>query len=539
MFNWIKRQANDVKNEFKQLVPGTARRNVEEIVVDKVGLRERNIRRKRQYNSAKSSRFMSGWSTSPSPINYQITSVLHTLLARSREAYQNNDYIKRAVSLRKSKVIGHTGIRWVPRVKTGGKLDKDINTQLNTLMKEMSKVGVLDVRGRLSLVDIQNRVEHQLFVDGEYIAIHRYSKDFKFGYALDEVDPMLLPVDLNKDLANGNIIRCGIELNKYKRPVFYHFLKENKSHHMNQYHGHDRDQTLRVPARFVTHVFHQEFTDQLRGVPKIATSLFRIEMLRKYIEAELIGATIGSRSGGFFVKQKDVIEPYTGEGDIDLNDPDEEDIEEDIEDEELEEMEPGSVKIAPVGYDFKAWDLNRPNNAFAEFLKENTRAVASSTDVNYSALSSNYEGVSFSSLRDSKLTDQEIEKQQQVFVTQHFLERFVPRAILAALDFGRWVINDKIIRSKTEYLAGEFFPMVAKNVDPVKTAQAHRILNRDLKVMSRERIARQWDVINPEEEFEAIKLEDELYPVYIEPVTQESTKVATDKEDETDAQKND
>lgn len=495
----------------------------------------RSYKRKRAYEAAKNTRFMSSWTNSPSPINYQITSVLHTLIARSREAYQNNDLVRRAVSLRKSKTIGHTGIRFVPKIKTGGKLDSFINKQISSLLKKAGKKGVLDVKGKLSLIDIQNRVEHQLFVDGEYICIHRYSKTFDLAYAIDEVDPMLLPVKLNKDLKNGNIIRCGVELNQFKRPVAYHFIKSKDSMNRTNDHAYmNREDTVRIKAEYVTHVFQQEFPDQLRGIPKIATGLFRIEVLRKYIEAELIGARIGASSAGFFVRQKDFVDPYDGTGDIDITDEEKEDIpDEDLEDEELDEVEAGSVKIAPLGYDFKAWDLNRPNSAFGDFLRENNRSLASSTDMSYSALTNDYSGVSFSSLRDAKLTDEEIIKQGQVFHTEHFLEPVIFKMISISIDFGRFVVKDAVRRPTEEYLEGEFVPPVSKWVDPVKTAQAYRILNKELGVMARERICGELGILDPEAEFEAIKLENERFPVHNE---NNAGTVTSDKEIEADEQ---
>jgi len=487
---------------------------------------------KRNYDAAKSSRFMSSWTTAATPINYQITSQLHILLARSRHAYQNNDLVKRGVSLRMSKIVGHTGVRFVPDVKTSGSPEPKINNQVSELVKRLSKKGVLDAKGRLSFIDIQNRVERQLFIDGEYICIHRFGHEFEFGFAIDEIDPMLLPVDLNLDLKSGNVVRCGIELNKSKRVVAYHFVKEQKTSmptNSMQYH---KRETQRVLAKFVTHVFIQEFPDQLRGVPKIATSLFRIEVLRKYIEAELIGARIGASSAGFFVRQKDHYEPFTGQEGIDVKNEDEEDIEpDDVDDMEVDEVEAGTVKIAPVGYDFKEWNLNRPNSAFSDFLKDNTRAQASSMDVNYSAVANNYENVSFSALRDSKLTDEAIEKQSQVFLIEHFVEPILSKAILYALDFGKFVIKDPVARQNTEYTVGEYIPKLSKSVDPVKTAQAYRILNRDIEVISRERIARELDILNPLEELQRIKLENEQFPLHNTGVVPTPT---SDKENEED-----
>lgn len=517
MFGFGNRKEKPVETQPWEAVekPISSRQNLNGKLDQTKRMKQRRYRGKRGYDAAKNTRFMSKWPNSPSPINFQITSMLHVLVARSREAFQNNDHIKRAVSLRKSKIVGHTGIRFVPKVKTNGKIDKEINDQIAQLVKAVSKRGVLDAKGRLSLIDIQNRVEHQLFVDGEYLCIHKYNKMYDFGYAIDEVDPMLLPVDMNLDLKNGNIIRCGIELDKNRRRVAYHFIKETKHTHPSLGQYHFRDNTVRIPASRVTHYFVQEFPDQMRGVPKAATALFRVEVLRKYIEAELIGARVGASSAGFFVRHKDYFEPYDGTGDIDVTDEDDEDIDrDDAEDMEIDEVEAGTVKIAPVGYDFKSWDLNRPNSAFADFIKENTRAMASSTDTNYSALSNNYENVSYSSLRDSNLTDEEIEKQGQVFLTEHFMEDVVPRAIESAIDFGYWQIKDRKPRFSVEYTEGEYIPKVRKWVDPVKEAQAYRILNRDLMVLSRERIARSLGILNPDEEFDVIKLENEKFPLH-------------------------
>ncbi len=494
------------------------------------------ISKSRKYEAADSTRFLSSWSTFPSPINFQISSYLHVLVARSRDAFQNNDLVKRAVSLKKSKIVGHTGVRFVPKFKTKGVLDKKINRQLSDLFSGISKVGAIDVTGKMSLIDIQNRVEHQLFIDGEYICVHKYGKQYKYGFAIEEIDPMLLPVKLNKDLDNGNLIRCGIELNSEKRPVAYHFIKnKNSDNRNNDYNYHRESDTVRVVAENVTHLFVQDFPDQLRGVPRTSTALFSVEVLRKYLEAELIGARIGASSSGFFVKQKDHIEPFTGQEGISVNGDDPSDEEEEIDD-EIDEVEAGSIKMAPTGYDFKSWDLNRVNNAFKDFVTMNSRLVASSVDVSYSALTNDYQNVSFSSLRDAKLVDDEIVKQSQVFHIQHFFEPVTKKAMQSALDFGSFVLSGSRVFSSELIVVGEYVPVVAKWVDPVKTAQAYRILNVDLAVMSRQRICGQLGIDDWEAEFEAIKLENENYPLHNDQQSSEQ-KEKVFEEDEQESKK--
>lgn len=490
----------------------------------------------RNYESANTSRFMNGWATMPQPINYQITSFWHTLVARSRAGYQNNDYLKRAVTLQKSKIVGHQGVRFVPKVlKRDGTLDADVNRQISRLIKDAGKKGVLEVSGQLSAIDIQNRVVHSKKVDGEFISIDRYSNEYKYGYAIQIIDPVLLPVTLNEDLPNGNRIRCGIELNKDSRPIAYHFIKERKNASYTDTQYYTSGDCVRILAKHVTHVFDLEFPGQLRGIPQCATSLFRVEMLRKYIEAELIGATMSARSPGFFIPNKDNVVPYEGKGDVSVQDPDGEvyEYEEDLPEElEADDIEPGSVQIAPLGYDFKSWDMNRPNSAFPDFVKENNRAVAASNGVNYSDLSNDYENVSFSSLRHSKITDEEIEKQQQCHLVEHFYQRFIEKLIWSAINFRKFVIKDRLVRSAEDYMEGVYIPKVAKWVDPVKTAQAFKILNKELGVMSRERIAIQLDVVDPEQEFSIINAENSKYPYYNESSSENSTDDLEDEDDE-------
>jgi len=76
-----------------------------------------------------------------------------------------------------------------------------------------------------------------------------------------------------------------------------------------------------------------------------------------------------------------------------------------------------------------------------------------------------------------------------------------------------------------------FVPKVSKWVDPVKTAQAYRVLNRDLGVMSRERICGELDILDPTAEFETIKLEELNYPLHN---SQDVPSATSDKETEED-----
>lgn len=533
LFN--RKKKPEVETVEPVLVDKSSSRQISVVGGGSKGLIRRKYRRVRSFDAGKPTRFLADWDTSPTPINYQITSVLHTIVARSRAGYQNNPLLKRAVSLMKSHIVGKNGVRYVPKVtKADGELDEGVNRQISEFLDKARRKGVIEASGMLSEIDLQNQNVHLKAVDGEFIAIKRMGPEFKYGIAYQIIDPMLLPVSLNEDLPNGRKIRCGIELGDYNRPIAYHFIRERKNGHPSSvYHPANRDY-VRIEASEVIHDFDVHFVGQLRGIPQSAVSLLSVEILRKYIEAELVGARVGAMSAGFFVPNKDNAE-FDGSGSITTGDPDDEDGDYDPEDDELEmeDIEAGSVKIAPLGYDFKPWDLKRPNQAFADFVKTNIRSVASANDVNYNDLANDYESVSFSSLRHSRLTDDQIWGQKKVWLIEHFLEIIYPQIIRTAIALGKFKVKDRRNRSLEDYTAGVFVPPVMKSVDMLKAASTYRILNKDLSVLSRKTIAMALDVVDPEAEFNQIAVENQKWPYYNENTDQKAARIAEEEDEST------
>lgn len=528
---WFKKKEQSVPVEG-ELVEKKSTRQISTRTQGSKGLIRRKYRTVRSFDAGKPTRFLADWETSPTPINYQITSVLHTIIARSRAGYQNNPLLKRVVSLMKSNIVGKNGVRYVPKVTNNkGELDEDVNRQINDFLIDARKKGVLEASGLMSEIDLQNQNVQLKAVDGEFIAIKRLGPEFKYGIAYQIIDPMLLPVTLNEDLPNGRKIRCGIELGDYNRPVAYWFIRERKNGHPSSvYHPANKDY-VRIEAKWVIHDFDIHFAGQLRGIPQSAVSLLSVEILRKYIEAELVGARVGAMSAGFFVPHQDNPE-FDGTGSITTGDPDDDEGDYDPADDELEmeDIEAGSVKIAPAGYDFKPWDLKRPNQAFSDFVKTNIRSVASANDVNYNDLANDYESVSFSSLRHSRLTDEQIWGQKKVWLIEHFLELIYPDIIRTAIALGKVKIKTRYRLDLNDYTKGIFVPPVAKSVDMLKSATAYRILNKDLGVLSRMTIAMALDVVDPEGEFKQVALENEKYPYYNENTANDSDRIAQEED---------
>lgn len=359
--------------------------------------------RKRSFSGAAIGRLTASWTTTPKPVDADIRSGLRVLRARSREQSINNDYVRRFLGLVKSNVVGPSGIILQARnIDNNGKLDSLANTAIEEAWQEWGEYGKPDVSGCMSWVDIQRLFIETIVKDGEVLMMkHRNWKENQFGYALSFIDVECLDVENNQTLSNGNVVKMGIELNKYRRPVAYHLLVTDAS---------QEDYTLqgkkyqRIPADRIIHRFLPESVWQTRGFPWMASALLRMNMLNGYEEAELVAARVGSSKMGFFESENG--ETYGGEEDADGN--------------VVTEAEPGTFEMLPQGVKFNAWDPSHPTSAFGDFVKVILRGIASGLGVSYFSLANDLEGVNYSSARVGSLEDREAWKALQNWMVDCF-----------------------------------------------------------------------------------------------------------------------
>ena len=325
----------------------------------------------------------------PRPADGDIRRAINILRARSREEYQSNDYAKKAVNIIKQNVIGSTGIRFqaTPKRRNGEK-DKPASDALEVGFKRWGKRGSPDVTAKLSWKDIQNLFVHSLVVDGEAIVVEPSAwQRNSYGFAVQFVDPFLLDSELNKDLKNGNRIRMGVEIDRWGAPVAYYFLEHDVT--QDDYRLNFQREHVRIPAGRVLHIYMPEYVVQTRGVPLLATSLLRFNMLRGYEDAELVAARVAAAKMGFFIDADDGsgFQGDTKDGDQSY----------------IDAAEPGHFPRLPAGTDFKEWDPQHPNTAFEGYLKAVLRGAAAGLNVPYNTMANDLEGVNFSSLRAGNL----------------------------------------------------------------------------------------------------------------------------------------
>lgn len=374
----------------------------------------------RMFAGAKSDRLTSDWMTHPVTAEWIIRQHQRVLVARSREQAANNDYAKAFIRMARQNIVGPKGVMLQARSRDDkGALDTLANQAIEAAWDKWGHRNNCDVSGQQSWRSIQAGAVQSAVKDGEFMLRKIYGKDAgPFGFALHVLDPQRCdPAYDQHDLPGGRFIRSGIEFNQYGRPLAYHFSvqKESDASYDYSYAGHN---FVRIDADEIIHGFLPEIVGQKRGLPWVATGLFRMKQLVGFEDAAIVNARIGASKMG-------VIKWRDGHGP-------------DLDDEELESFEmsaePGEFPVLPEGAELQEWNPAYPSGEFAMFNKAMLRGIASGFGVLYNNLANDLEGVNFSSIRQGTLDEREHWKEMQEWLVetlvQPVFEAWLPRALL-------------------------------------------------------------------------------------------------------------
>lgn len=343
-------------------------------------------------SAAEHDRNNSSWETSAEPIGKVIDRKLATLVARSREQISNNDYARGFVREVRKNVLGHKGIILQVRAKEpDGSLDEYGNAAVEIAFKRWSRRENCTIDGRLDWRRAKRVILNTVVGSGE--AFVRFVEGIDagpWGFSLQLIDPLRVPIQINDSrIANGNIIRHGIEMTPYGRVVAY--LVETRSGVLAEPYRHQGKEFERVPASNMLHIFDQEHPEQFRGIPWNHTSLSRMRNLAGFEEASVINARAAASKTMVLKADPDVFE----------TDDEDDAIEPDI------ELEANTVITLPVGYEPVDYSPDFPSSETAAFSKLQLRGMATGQGAAYNTFANDLEGVNFSSIRQGKLDERD------------------------------------------------------------------------------------------------------------------------------------
>lgn len=449
-------------------------------------------------------------------INRTLRYQLRMLRARSRQATQNNPFGRRFVQMVVDNVCGPQPFRLQAKVKSkGGRLISSANKAIEDAWCGYGRKGQCDITGRLSRNALDRLIVKTLATDGEVLLRkYRGPQYGKYGYQYQLIDIDRLDETKNESFSNGGAIHMGIEIDGMSRPMAYHILKRKPS----QWHSAFTREYDRVPAEEIVHLFVPDFAEQVRGVPWMYAALLNLVHIGAFEEAAVIAARVGASQMGI-IQSPDGDPPNFGDG-------------EDAKGNVQIEAEPGNFPVLPKGWELAAWNPKYPDAAIEPFLKACVRGLASGLGVAYHNLSSDMEGVNYSSARIAELDERDSWMGLQGFYIEHYKqpeyeEWLRMQALLGNVPFD----TNNLERYHNVYWQGRRWAWV----DPLKEVTAN-VDAINAKIKSRTRVvAEQGEDI--EDVFDELAEEDEMAKekkITLTPATVKPTASGNDNQDNQD-----
>lgn len=423
----------------------------------------RKMMKQRLFDASKTENIWSTWSNTPKHINQIIHEDLSKLVAKSREQYANNDYVKRYVGLCQTNISGENGVMVQSKVMDRqGNQDTPIQQVIEQAWDSFSTA--VDPSDTCSRAEFEAQVIQACAIDGESFVMRHISKKYRYGVAFSIIDAALC--DTTYHDTDKNII-SGIEYDSDSKPVAYYFSKASNHAAVGYYQPKDYH---RIPADKIIHVFMPEWAGQKRGIPWTATSLGRLRTLKGFEDAAVTAARVGATKMGFFTSENGG--EYTGEmdsyGDM------------------IMEAEPGSFEQLPEGVSFQSWDPNYPSNVYGDFVTAALRGIAVGLGVSHHSLTGDMSGVNYTSSRTALLDERDQWKRKQKWLINRLVRKMYESFIDYGVDFGRININGKQLRENpSHYYPATYLGRRWQWVDPAKEVVAiEKALQLKLKSLS-------------------------------------------------------
>jgi len=413
--------------------------------------------RRRAYEGAMISRLTSDWVTSGTSADAEIDGSLVRLRNRSRQLVRDNPYARQAIRAIGANVVGR-GIRLqgrVPMQRGGGRLDANINRQIERAWEDWCHADTCHVAGRLSFAEILRLAITSVAESGE-VFIRLVPQAVGNGRT-----PLALEV-LESDYCDegkshgaepdGQQWRMGVKVDRWQRPVAYAFRTRHPGDLVNSVGG----AVVEVPASDVRHLFISERPNQTRGVPWTASAIQRLHHLAGYEQAEVVRARAASSLMGFI---------QSPEGELQGDEV--------YDDERVSNFEPGVFKYLAPGETVSVPQLDAPDGQFEPFMRGMLRAVAAAIGCSYETISRDYSQSNYSSSRLSLLEDREMWRMLQDWLIEHLCRPVFLRWLEAALASGDLQIPGAT--PDTGRLAMvRWFPRGWEWVDPQKEVGAYK-----------------------------------------------------------------
>lgn len=373
-------------------------------------MRQAPVRRpsRRGYSAARQDRLTADWIFAPVTADQEVRQGLQVVRARARDLAINDSYIRGYLRACRRNIVGSSGFAISVKARNpDGSFDVYANRLIETKFAEWSKKGTCDVSGRFSFRKLQGLIVTAVKRDGEcFIRKVKGRNVNQFGFALQLLGSEAVDETYNGVALNGNEIRLGVEIDKWRKPVAYYFKVAPPGSGM-----YATAQTggpyERVPAEDVIHAYDPDQYDQTRDVSSMTAVMTRVRHLSGYEEAAVVNARAGACKMGFFR------DPTSTEGEYQGDD-------EDSDGNAIVTAEAGTFEDIGTR-EFQEYNPTFPSDLHGPFVKSMLYGMATGLGISYASLSQDLSDANFSNARTGLVEEREEWKEQQQWLIENVL----------------------------------------------------------------------------------------------------------------------
>lgn len=424
----------------------------------------------RSYNASKFTSMNANWLRTSTTEDYDLQTGLKPMQARSNDLEQNNAYMKKYVYLLTNNVVGNEGFKLKSMAKKGedsAEIDLELNKEIQRMYSKWCKAKNCDIVNNQSFSEICKTVVSDLGIYGEsLVRIVRDNPDDddeepdEFGFRLQTIDINRLTMQ-NFIAENGNMVKMGIEINQYGKPLAYYISKANNTVSPFIESNYSSSNFDRVLAKDIFHIFKKEKAEQTRGRPWSHAVMMTIKDLEDFDETSLNAGKVGA-SAGIYLQQSGVTSgPGIGDKKNEKGGV-------------IAEMGVGEIRVLPQGMEFKTFDPTYPTDAYQAFTKRNLQKIAAGLGLSQIYLANDTENLNYSVSRTVLVEERDNYKNIQSLLIEHFVapvyEEFAKHIILKKLLKVKG--RDVAIFELDRVLDYKFIPRSWTWIDPLKEIQA-------------------------------------------------------------------
>lgn len=414
----------------------------------------------RMFAAARPSRLNDGWSTLTTSADMESVSSLTNLRNRSRALCRDNAHAKRARTVVVNNVIGG-GIGLQASITNNrGRLADEFNDAIESAWQEWCRAENCHIGGSLHFADLERLLLTEAFEAGDvFVRIHR-SGYGAVPLSLEVIEAERLAEEWEASAVSGNLVRQGVEVDDYFRPVAYWIHDRHPGDPRRDARG---DRLVRVPAIDVIHLRVIDRWPQVRGIPWMHAAMQRLHQLGEFQDAAVVAARIGAEKVMVLKETEDgrladVLGTDGNDGSLNWG------------------SSKGQIDILPSGTDVVQWSPNYPDTNFEPFVRAALRDIAAAFGVSYESLSRDYSQSNYSSSRLSLIDDRDGWRVLQQWYIRAVRERihavWLEAAVLSRA-IQRISVSDYVARP-AYYQAVTWKPRGWTWVDPTKEVDAYK-----------------------------------------------------------------